>query len=161
MNKNEIVIGSVVKATDPIFDKTIKEFRIKRGKIYEITKLSPARFIDEVGDEMIMPDDGFELIAQPVLEDNKVGIPRSLFKKLDGLGMLPTPSRGFNIGKSDYATRGNLIQPWSVWIDWKLDPWDADIVKRVFRRKEGTPRVEDYEKIIHICHEKIRQENEK
>jgi len=66
--------------------------------------------------------------------------------------------RKYNIGQSDYAQKG--IQPWDIWKDWKLDPWDADIIKRISRHKLGTPRKEDYEKIIHICLEKIRQLNE-
>ena len=66
--------------------------------------------------------------------------------------------RKYNIGQSDYAQKG--IQPWDIWKDWELDPWDADIIKRISRHKLGTPRKEDYEKIIHICLEKIRQLNE-
>lgn len=65
--------------------------------------------------------------------------------------------REYNIGKSDYAKKE--LQPWDVWLAWKLDPWDGDIVKRIYRHKEGTPRKEDYEKIIHVCLEKIRQIN--
>ena len=38
-----------------------------------------------------------------------------------------------------------------------LNPWDADIVKRVLRIKEGEDRLLDYEKIIHVCQERIRQ----
>jgi len=64
-------------------------------------------------------------------------------------------SRDFNIGNSDYAK--HKIQPWDIWLEYKLNPWDADIVKRVLRTKEGESRVLDYEKIIHICQERIRQ----
>ena len=63
--------------------------------------------------------------------------------------------RQYNVGDSDYSK--GTIQPWDVWLAWKLDPWDADIIKRVYRHKKGTPREEDYTKIIHICLEKIRQ----
>lgn len=38
-----------------------------------------------------------------------------------------------------------------------MNPWDADIVKRVLRTKEGEDRKLDYEKIIHVCQERIRQ----
>ena len=38
-----------------------------------------------------------------------------------------------------------------------LNPWDADIVKRVLRSKEGEARTLDYEKIIHICKYRIAQ----
>lgn len=78
--------------------------------------------------------------------------------KLVQLGVLRTSSatcRDTNVGKSNYAE--HLIQPWSIWQDWKLNPWDADIVKRVLRTKEGEERKMDYEKIIHICKERIRQ----
>lgn len=63
--------------------------------------------------------------------------------------------RDHNVGLSDYST--HIIQPWSIWIDYNLNPWDADIIKRVLRTKANTSRKEDYEKIIHICQERIRQ----
>ena len=69
--------------------------------------------------------------------------------------------RDYNIGSSNYASM--KIQPWDVWKDWKLDPWDADIVKRISRTKEITgksfedARIEDYEKIKHNCDERIFQ----
>ena len=62
--------------------------------------------------------------------------------------------REHNVGESDYATR--RIQPWDIWLEYGLDPWDADIVKRVLRDKPGQRRL-DYEKIKHICDECIRQ----
>nr|DAG76819.1 MAG TPA: hypothetical protein [Caudoviricetes sp.] len=64
-------------------------------------------------------------------------------------------TRDYNIGKSDYAQ--HKIQPWDIWKEYNLNPWDADIVKRVLRTKEGEARSLDYEKIIHICRERIRQ----
>ena len=67
--------------------------------------------------------------------------------------------RSYNVGKSDYAEHN--IQPWDIWKEYKLDPWDADIVKRILRKKEGESRIMDYEKIKHICDEKIAQEKEK
>jgi hypothetical protein len=73
--------------------------------------------------------------------------------------------RTYNVGSSNYAEMN--IQPWDVWKDWKLDPWDADIIKRISRTKkvEGKSfeesRIEDYEKIKHICDEKISQLKEK
>lgn len=69
--------------------------------------------------------------------------------------------RNYNIGSSNYAEMN--IQPWDIWKDWKLDPWDADIVKRISRTKKiegksfAEARIEDYEKIKHICDEKISQ----
>lgn len=63
--------------------------------------------------------------------------------------------RDYNIGKSDYAK--HKIQPWDIWKEYNLNPWDADIVKRVLRTKEGEPRAVDYEKIIHICKYRIAE----
>lgn len=63
--------------------------------------------------------------------------------------------RDYNVGKSDYAK--HKIQPWDIWLEYDLNPWDADIVKRVLRTKEGENRKLDYEKIIHVCQERIRQ----
>lgn len=66
-----------------------------------------------------------------------------------------------NIGKSDYSK--HLIQPWHIWQCYNLNPWDADIIKRVLRTKEeegmseNEARKMDYEKIIHNCKERIRQ----
>lgn len=64
-----------------------------------------------------------------------------------------------NVGKSDYATKS--IQPWDIWEEYDLNPWDADIVKRILRTKDDasmTPteqRKLDYQKIIHICEKRI------
>lgn len=61
----------------------------------------------------------------------------------------------YNVGKSDYAK--HAIQPWEIWKEYNLNPWDADIVKRVLRTKEGEARTLDYEKIIHICKYRISE----
>lgn len=63
--------------------------------------------------------------------------------------------QSYNVGKSDYAE--HAIQPWDIWKEYNLNPWDADIVKRVLRTKEGEPRTVDYEKIIHICKYRIAE----
>ncbi len=63
--------------------------------------------------------------------------------------------RDYNVGKSDYAK--HTIQPWDIILEYGLNYWDGDIVKRVLRTKEGESRRLDYEKIIHICQERIRQ----
>lgn len=44
-----------------------------------------------------------------------------------------------------------------MWLEYNLNPWDADIVKRILRTKSTDSRKLDYEKIIHICKERIRQ----
>lgn len=92
---------------------------------------------------------------------NCVPIEESLYNRLDRLGMIPNETRKTNVGNSNYAK--HLIQPWSIWIDYNLNAWDADIVKRVLRTKaepgisEKEARIMDYNKIIHICKERIRQ----
>ena len=63
--------------------------------------------------------------------------------------------RNYNVGESDYSK--HKIQPWDIWYQYKLNPWDADIVKRVLRHKSTDSREQDYIKIIHICLERIRQ----
>lgn len=63
--------------------------------------------------------------------------------------------RDYNVGKSDYAK--HMIQPWDIILEYGLNYWDGDIIKRVLRTKEGEARRLDYEKIIHICQERIRQ----
>ncbi len=78
-----------------------------------------------------------------------------LYEKLDQLGIIPNEVRSGNVGESDYSE--HIIQPWAIWQDWNLNPWDADIVKRVLRTKKCDSRKMDYNKIIHICKERIRQ----
>lgn len=87
----------------------------------------------------------------------KVQIPWDLYKRLKEIGIISefNTVRTYNVGNSDYSQ--HLIQPWTIWLDWKLNPWDADIVKRVLRNKKGESRIMDYEKIIHICEERMRQ----
>ena len=81
-----------------------------------------------------------------------------LYAKLEHLGIINDENnnvRNHNIGNSDYSEY--IIQPWSIWLDYNLNPFDADIIKRVLRNKLGESRKQDYEKIIHICQERIRQ----
>ena len=88
-------------------------------------------------------------------------IPEELYNRLDRLGLIPNEVRNSNVGKSDYSK--HTIQPWSIWIDYELNPWDADIVKRILRTKEEPgmsateARIMDYDKIEHICKERKRQ----
>ena len=90
-----------------------------------------------------------------------IQIEDSLAERLIYLGLINASAREYNIGNSDYSK--HAIQPWSIWLDYDLDPWDADIVKRVLRTKiepnlsKTDSRILDYKKIIHDCEEKIRQ----
>ena len=85
----------------------------------------------------------------------KVEIPKDLFDRLQKLGIIPNDVRDMNVGASDYSK--HIIQPWAIWQEYQLNPWDADIIKRVLRHKATDTRKMDYEKIIHICRERIRQ----
>lgn len=63
-------------------------------------------------------------------------------------------ANNYNVGVSDYAKHS--IQPYAIWADYHLDPWRADIIKRVLRSKGKTPKEIkanslDLQKIIHIC----------
>lgn len=95
----------------------------------------------------------------------EVKIDKTLYDRLNYLGLIPNEVRKDNVGKSNYSKY--TIQPWSIWIDYELNPWDADIVKRTLRTKEepgmslDESRIMDYTKIIHICQERIRQINTK
>ena len=78
-----------------------------------------------------------------------------LYNRLNELGIIPNDVRSGNVGTSDYSK--HLIQPWAIWQEYNLNPWDADIIKRVLRTKIDNTRRMDYEKIIHICKERLRQ----
>ena len=104
-----------------------------------------------------------ELEKETQDKNNKyISIPKDIYIKLICLGLYdPSGVRDDNAGKSNYSK--HFIQPWSIWLDYNLDPWDADIIKRVLRTKAepcmsaAEARIVDYAKIIHICKEKIRQ----
>lgn len=89
----------------------------------------------------------------------------SKIKYLEFIGILDdSETRNHNVGNSNYSN--HVIQPWSIWMDYSdLTPWDHDIIKRILRQKQekglslGESRILDYQKIIHICEERIRQLN--
>ena len=68
-----------------------------------------------------------------------------------------------NVGNSDYSSM--TIQPYDIWRDHGLNPWDADIIKRVLRTKTEAgvspvqSRIQDYNKIKHICDTRISDIN--
>ena len=74
--------------------------------------------------------------------------------------------RNHNVGNSNYAKMPAGYQPWDLWKVYHMNPWDADILKRLLRTKVEpgmTPqesRKLDYEKIIHVCQERINQIDE-
>ena len=81
-----------------------------------------------------------------------------LYYKLLYLGIINEEgdtTRDSNIGDSDYSL--HLIQPWTIDLEYNLNAWDSDIIKRVLRHKQTDPRELDYRKIIHVCEERLRQ----
>ena len=73
----------------------------------------------------------------------KVNIEWELYQKLKKLGIIDPSEevRSYNVGASDYSN--HLIQPWTIWLEYNLNPWDADIIKRVLRTKKGESRISD------------------
>ena len=75
-------------------------------------------------------------------------------------------TRNHNIGNSNYAKMPVGYQPWDLWKVYHMNPFDADILKRLLRTKIEpgmTPqesRKLDYQKIIHVCQERINQIDE-
>lgn len=67
----------------------------------------------------------------------------------------------YNVGESDYSD--HTIQPWHIWEEYDLNPWDCDIIKRILRTKKvkgmskKAARILDYEKVIHICKFRLDQ----
>ena len=98
--------------------------------------------------------DSDEAHEEIILKEGRL-IDDETYEALERLGILGASVRSHNVGNSDYSR--HIIQPWSIWIDYELNAWDADIVKRILRTKKGESRRLDYEKIIHICQERIRQ----
>lgn len=66
--------------------------------------------------------------------------------------------RSYNVGASDYSK--HKFQSWDFWLTFVLNPFDADLCKRILRTKQTDGRKLDYQKIKHICGERIRQLND-
>lgn len=102
-----------------------------------------------------------EISIAPKQFEKTIPIGENLYRSFERLGLIPNEVRKGHVGQSNYSQ--HIIQPWSIWLDYNLNAWDADIVKRVLRTKtepgltEKESRKLDYEKIIHICNERIRQ----
>lgn len=102
-----------------------------------------------------------EISIAPKQSEKTIPIGENLYRSFERLGLIPNEVRKGHVGQSNYSQ--HIIQPWSIWLDYNLNAWDADIVKRVLRTKtepgftEKESRKLDYEKIIHICNERIRQ----
>jgi len=123
-----------------VFEKSVSNS--SKGFVWELAIEGDLFWIN------ILKDLNFELFFKRYPKQKKI-------KKIKKLKVKKEDVRNYNIGKSDYSK--HKIQPWDIWIEYNLNPFDADIVKRVLRDKEGESRRLDYEKIIHVCQERIRQ----
>jgi hypothetical protein len=147
MAKNLYNVGDVCKVVESFNENKIGKF----VTIKEVLK-TQAQVIFPDGEEELMEYDCLQPSSSPTTTRT---IPIELYEQLDRLGLIPNEVRNHNVGDSNYSE--HLIQPWAIWIDWNLNPFDADIVKRVLRTKESDSRLKDYKKIIHVCEERIRQ----
>lgn len=116
-------------------------------------------------------------LHRPSLVDNLIkeideDKPNVLKPDNTGIDVSHDDIRAFNIGASDYSK--HKIQPWDIWEEYNLNPWEADIVKRVLRTKceDGLAsklsridsRIMDFEKIIHVarkCIELLKKDKER
>ena len=75
-------------------------------------------------------------------------------------------TRNYNIGNSNYSSMPKGYQPWDLWKIFHMSPFDDDILKRLLRTKADSgmtmaeSRKLDYQKIIHVCQERINQIDE-
>ena len=127
-----------------------------KNKIYKVSK--------ETINNLLLDCIEYNLNSEELNYKEFFLINKSTISKLINFGILKISKdscRNYNIGKSNYSD--HIIQPWAIWQDYNLNPWDADIIKRVLRTKEEKgmskteARIMDYEKIIHICKERLRQ----
>lgn len=164
-------IGDIIKIADP--DMSIissanpdKQYRDNLRVIFRFFDGNHVYIVEaEDGICLVIPEQDIELVERSTEPDtppdnapdtvNSRLLDEDTYKALMRLGILDTSVRSYNRGASDYSR--HIIQPWTIWQDYNLNPWDADIVKRILRTKQGDSRRLDYEKIIHICEERIRQ----
>ena len=147
--KGEITLHKKFNQTQVTVNEGRHAYRLVPGYINGIRQDSRTKIMDTTKE-------------QDTMEQTKE-ISKELYDKLEMFGIIDTSNvRKNNVGQSNYAE--HTIQPWSIWLDYKdLTPWDADIIKRILRTKDDksmTPeqqRTMDYNKIIHICRERIRQ----
>lgn len=147
MAKNLFNVGDTCKVIGSSYTNKLGKF----VTIKEVCK-TQALVIFPEGEEEWME---YDCLQPSSSQETTRAIPVELYEQLDRLGLIPNDVRNHNVGDSDYSK--HLIQPWAIWIDWNLNPFDADIVKRVLRTKESDSRLKDYKKIIHVCEERIRQ----
>lgn len=57
--------------------------------------------------------------------------------------------------------QGAGIQPWDIWEAYNLDPWEANALKYLLRRKKGVARLTDLRKLAHYVERCIERELER
>lgn len=132
-----------------------------RSSVYAINKDNNVesinrRFVDSYDVKFIT-----EVTNHSIVKLKTIQIDVNFYNKLKYLGILGNSEvRNYNVGASNYSSNEHVIQPWTLWLDYpNLTPFDHDILKRVLREKPTDGRKLDYQKIIHICEERIRQLN--
>lgn len=113
--------------------------------------------VDEYEDLVdVLDADGYELLDEDDVDLGDIHDEGLIFTGQTGIhaDVNNDDVRSFNVGASDYSQ--HKIQPWDIWEEYNLNPWEADIIKRVLRKKnegglsEIESRIMDFEKIIHI-----------
>jgi hypothetical protein len=111
---------------------------------------------EEKNDVDVLDADGYELLDEDDVDLGDIHGECLIYPGPTGIHVDVNNDdvRSFNVGASDYSQ--HKIQPWDIWEEYNLNPWEADIVKRVLRKKnegglsEIESRIMDFEKIIHI-----------
>ena len=131
-------------------------------KVYTINKDNNVECIDRRFTDAYNVKFITELTNHSTVKLKAIQINVNLYNKLKYLGILgDSKVRTHNVGASNYSSNEHVIQPWTIWLDYpNLTPFDHDIIKRILREKATDSRTLDYQKVIHICEERIRQINE-
>ena len=123
------------------------------NEIHRIVKSMPGTTVDKVLYEKTIEADSRLSMLYDLIFNNST--PSTSKDNTLQVSQTQEDVRSYNVGQSDYSK--HKIQPWDIWLEYNLNPWDADIIKRILRTKETDSRKLDYEKIIHIAKERIRQ----
>lgn len=140
-----------------------KQFEFNdRNVVYAIDKDNNVEGIDRRFADVYNVKFITELTNHSNVKLKTIQIDVNLYNKLKYLGILgDSKVRTHNVGASNYSSNEHVIQPWTIWLDYpNLTPFDHDIIKRILREKATDSRTLDYQKVMHICEERIRQINE-
>lgn len=134
-------IESIMDELDDIDKSILEELSIKR----------------ELQDEVQTSD---QPKKQPIIKDLKNTYADAYeYQNKQEEDVLHDDIHSFNIGSSDYSK--HKTQPWDLWEEYNMNPWEADIQKRLLRRKVEPgmdpidSRILDIQKIIHVSRKYI------